>query len=107
MEDHSTTYPRGVIQDLLVKVGKFIFLVDVLVLGMKENEELSIILGRPFLINIRALVDIHDSKLTLRMEDEEITFEMNKKVSDEGLIVNALGEENKNELDEIEKLLEE
>lgn len=35
MADHSIPHPRGIIEDLLVKVGKFIFLVDFVVLGMK------------------------------------------------------------------------
>ncbi|XP_023752484.1 uncharacterized protein LOC111900829 [Lactuca sativa] len=81
--DHSITYPRGIIKDLLVKVGKFIFPVDFEVLDMKEDEDLPIILGRPFLSTTRALFDIHDSKLTLHVEDEEITFEMSPKVSHE------------------------
>lgn len=51
-----------------------------MVLNMKEDKELSIILGRPFLNTVRALIDIHDSRLTLHVEDEETTFEMNPKV---------------------------
>lgn len=79
MTDPSITYPHGIIEDLLVKVGKFVFTVDFVVLDMKEDEDLPIILGRPFLRTARALIDIHDSKITLRVEDEEVTFGVNQK----------------------------
>lgn len=61
MADRSITYPHRVIEDLLVKVGKFVFLVDFEVLDMHEDEELPIILGRHFLSTINALVDFHNS----------------------------------------------
>ena len=50
MADRSLTYPRGVIKDVLVKVDKFIFPVDFIVLDMEEDQEILIILGRPFLL---------------------------------------------------------
>ena len=45
----SLKHPRGVIEDVLVKVDKFIFPVDFIVLDMEEDKEIAIILGRPFL----------------------------------------------------------
>ena len=42
-------HPRRVIEDVLVKVDKFIFLVDFVVLDMEEDENALIILGFPFL----------------------------------------------------------
>ena len=41
----SLTFPRGVIEDVLVKVDKFIFSVDFVVLDMEENREIPLILG--------------------------------------------------------------
>ncbi|XP_075500124.1 uncharacterized protein LOC142538709 [Primulina tabacum] len=49
LADRSIKYPRGVIEDVLVKVDKFIFSVDFVVLDMEEDREIPIILGRPFL----------------------------------------------------------
>ena len=43
--DHSVIYPRGVIEDLLVKVDKFIFSTDFVILDMEANEDILIILG--------------------------------------------------------------
>lgn len=48
MADRSLTYPRGVIEDVLVKVDKFFFPTDFVVLDMEEDREIPIILGRPF-----------------------------------------------------------
>ena len=64
MADHSLTFPRGVIEDVLVKVDKFIFLVDFLVLDMEEDREIPLILGRSFLATGRALIDVHSGNLT-------------------------------------------
>lgn len=94
------------------KLGKFIFPTDFEVLDMKEDDDLSIILGIPFLSTARALIDIHDSKLTLWVEDEQITYEMNRKVSydmptDEVLRRTNLEGESLSELEEIERFMEE
>ncbi|XP_012480885.1 uncharacterized protein LOC105795772 [Gossypium raimondii] len=67
-------YPRGIIEYVLVKVHKFIFPVDFVVLDMDEGSEVPLILGRPFLASIRAIIDVGDGKLVLRVGDEEITF---------------------------------
>ena len=45
MVDRSLTYPRGVIEDVLVKVDKFIFPVDFVVLDIEEDREIPLILG--------------------------------------------------------------
>lgn len=74
MADRSVAYPRGIIEDLLVKIRKFVFPVDFVVLDMKEYEQLPIILRRPLLNTAKAMVEIHKSKLTIRIGDEEITF---------------------------------
>ena len=48
----------GVVEDLLVKVGPFIFPVDFIIFDMEEEIKSSIILGRPFLATGRALIDV-------------------------------------------------
>ena len=45
MADRSIKYPRGVIEDVLVKVDKFIFLANFIVLDMDKDEEIPLILG--------------------------------------------------------------
>ena len=64
MEDRSMASPKGVIEDMLIKVDKFIFLVDFVVLDMEEGEKVPLILGRPFLATSRALIDVESGELT-------------------------------------------
>ena len=58
LADTSLTHPRGIIEDVLVKVDKFIFQADFIVLDMEEDKEVPIILGRPFLAISQALIDV-------------------------------------------------
>ena len=74
MANRSLTYPRGFIEDVLVKVDKFIFPVDFVVLDMKEDREILLILGRPFLATGRALIDVHSGNLTLKVNDGEVSY---------------------------------
>ncbi|RDX79429.1 hypothetical protein CR513_40148, partial [Mucuna pruriens] len=64
-------HPRGVIEDVLVEVDKFIFPIDFVVLDMEGNKEVLIILERPFLNSKGTLINIRQGKLTLRLDDEE------------------------------------
>ena len=63
-------------EDVLLKVNKFIFPTDFIVLDMKEDKEASIILGRPFLATSQALIDVQKGEFILRVQDEEVTFNM-------------------------------
>ncbi|XP_022889504.1 uncharacterized protein LOC111405046 [Olea europaea var. sylvestris] len=74
LADRSLTYPRGIIEDVLVKVDKFIFPTDFVVLDMEEDQEIPLILGRPFLATGRALIDVQGGQLTLRVNEEEVRF---------------------------------
>ena len=62
------------IEDVLVKVDKFIFPADFIVLDMEEDEEIPIILGRPFLATSRAMIDVQKGELKLRVQDDEVRF---------------------------------
>ena len=67
LADRSLKHPRGVIKDVIVKVDKFIFPTDFIVLDMEEDKETPIILGRPFLETGRAMIDVQKGELTLRV----------------------------------------
>ena len=56
--DRSLKHPWGVTIVVLVKVDKFIFPVNFIVLDMEEYKEMPIILGRPFLVTGRAMIDV-------------------------------------------------
>ena len=70
----SLKHPWGMIEDVLVKVDKFILPDDFIVLDMEENKEIPIIIGRSFLATGRALIDVKKRELRLRVQDEEVTF---------------------------------
>ena len=58
LADRSYAYPEGKIENVLVKVDKFIFLVDFIVLDFEADKEVPIILGRPFLATEKTLIDV-------------------------------------------------
>ncbi|XP_027337191.1 uncharacterized protein LOC113850866 [Abrus precatorius] len=66
LADRSIKYPKGIIEDVLVKVDKFIFPVDFVILDMDEDTDVPLILGRPFLATAGAIIDVRDGKLILR-----------------------------------------
>ncbi|XP_070050662.1 uncharacterized protein [Nicotiana tomentosiformis] len=77
LADQTTIIPEGIVQDVLVRVDKFVLPVDFIVVKMEENKEVPLILGRPFLVTGRAILDIHDRQLMFRVGEETVTFEMN------------------------------
>ena len=74
LANQSLTHPCGIIEDVLVKVDKFIFPTDFIILDMQEDKEVLIILGRPFLAMGRAMIDVQKGELRLRVQKEEVTF---------------------------------
>ena len=66
LTNRSLEHLRGIIEDVLVKVGKFIFLVDFIILDMEEDSEIPIFLGWPFLAIGGALIDVKKGELRLR-----------------------------------------
>ena len=58
LADRSLKHPSGVIEDVLVKVDKFIFPAYFIILDMEGDKEIPIILGRPFLETSGALIDV-------------------------------------------------
>ncbi|KAL0315257.1 UNVERIFIED_CONTAM: hypothetical protein Scaly_2873000 [Sesamum calycinum] len=76
LADRSIKYPRGIVEDVWVKVGKFIIPVDFIVLDMEEDMNMP--LRKPFLAASRALIDVQKCQLTLRVNDEHVVFNMFK-----------------------------
>ncbi|XP_049384735.1 uncharacterized protein LOC125848802 [Solanum stenotomum] len=78
MADRSIKHPVGILYDILVKVDRFIFLVDFVILDCDIDAEIPIILGRPFLATGRALVDVETEELKFWVNDDEVTFNVCK-----------------------------
>ncbi|XP_076914237.1 uncharacterized protein LOC143573173 [Bidens hawaiensis] len=78
LADRSVKYPRGIVENMLVKIDKFVFPVDFVILYMDEDKNIPLILGRPFLATARALIDVCTGRLILRVGDEEVTFDIGR-----------------------------
>ncbi|GJY64323.1 reverse transcriptase domain-containing protein [Tanacetum coccineum] len=76
LADRSTTRPARIAEDVLVKVGKFHFPANFVVVDYIVDPRDPLILGRPFLRTARALIDVYGEELTLRVDDEAITFKV-------------------------------
>ncbi|XP_070032844.1 uncharacterized protein [Nicotiana tomentosiformis] len=76
LADQTTITPEGIVEDVLVRVDKFVFPLDFIVVNMEENKEVPLIIGRLILEMGRAILAIHDRKLMLRVGEETVTFEM-------------------------------
>ncbi|GKA46423.1 reverse transcriptase domain-containing protein, partial [Tanacetum coccineum] len=76
LADRSTTSPSGIVEDVFVKVGKFHFPADFVVVDYVVDPRFPLILERPFLRTAHALIDVYGEELTLRVDNESITFKV-------------------------------
>nr|GEU62859.1 DNA-directed DNA polymerase [Tanacetum cinerariifolium] len=78
LADRSITHPKGVTEDVFVKVGKFHFLTDFVVVDVEADPRVPLILGRSFLRTGRAIIDVYGEEITLRVNDKSITFNLSQ-----------------------------
>ncbi|GJW81484.1 retrovirus-related pol polyprotein from transposon TNT 1-94 [Tanacetum coccineum] len=74
MADISLQSPKRIVVNVPVKIHKFIFLVDVVILDIIKDEKVPIILGRPMLATAHARIDIFRGKISLEVKKEQIIF---------------------------------
>nr|GFA57077.1 hypothetical protein [Tanacetum cinerariifolium] len=78
LADRSVSKPIGIAKDVSVKVGVFQFPADFVVVDFEPDPRVLLILGRCFLKTGRALIDVHKGELTLRIENEAITYNLDQ-----------------------------
>ncbi|GJU46386.1 putative nucleotidyltransferase, ribonuclease H [Tanacetum coccineum] len=78
LANKSTLYPRGIAENVIVKMDKFIFPMDFEVLDMKEVHKILINLVRPFLATTHAMIDVFNKKISFEVGNETITFDIEK-----------------------------
>nr|GEU84270.1 putative reverse transcriptase domain-containing protein [Tanacetum cinerariifolium] len=78
LADRSISQPIGVAEDVYVKVGKFHFPADFVVVDFDADPRVPQILERSFLKTIRALIDVFEGELTLLVGKEAITFNLDQ-----------------------------
>ncbi|CAN6694807.1 unnamed protein product [Malus baccata var. baccata] len=76
LADRSVAYPRGIIEDLIIKVDNLYLPAHFVILDMDEDMQTPIILGRPFMATARTLIDVEAGTLTLRVQDQSIVFSL-------------------------------
>ncbi|GJX91930.1 reverse transcriptase domain-containing protein [Tanacetum coccineum] len=74
LANRSVTHPMGIDEDVVVRVDGFTFLADFVVVNFEPDPRVPIILGRPFLRTVKALIDLYEKKLTLRVGSDELVF---------------------------------
>ncbi|GKB68002.1 reverse transcriptase domain-containing protein [Tanacetum coccineum] len=74
LADRTISKPTGVAENVFVKVGKFYFSADFVVLDFEADPRVPLILGRPFLSTAHALIDVYEGEITLRHDDQSLTL---------------------------------
>ncbi|GJV90458.1 reverse transcriptase domain-containing protein [Tanacetum coccineum] len=78
LADRSITKLIGIAEDVYLKVGKFKFSADFVVVDFDADSRVPLILGRSFLKTGRALIDVYEGELTLRVGKEAVTFNLDQ-----------------------------
>ncbi|GJY45279.1 reverse transcriptase domain-containing protein [Tanacetum coccineum] len=78
LADRSISEPIGIAEDVYVTVGKFQFPADFVVVDFEPDPRVPLILGRSFLKTSRALIDVYEGEITLRVGREAITFNLDQ-----------------------------
>ncbi|GJZ32333.1 reverse transcriptase domain-containing protein [Tanacetum coccineum] len=78
LADRSITEPIGIAKDVRLMVGKFQFPADFVVVEFEPDPRVPLILGRSFLKTSRALIDVYEGEITLRVGKEAITFNLDQ-----------------------------
>ncbi|CAL1382075.1 unnamed protein product [Linum trigynum] len=95
LADCSVISLRGIVEDMMVRVGKFCYPTDFVILDISEDSDMPLILGRPFLATAKELIDVNEGTLILRDGNERINLEIDPRVrSDEvkGVVSNDVNE---------------
>ncbi|GJZ35827.1 ribonuclease H-like domain-containing protein [Tanacetum coccineum] len=74
LADQPIKQPRGIAENVLVRIGKFIFPIDFIILDIPEDDDVPLILGRPFLSTAHSKIDVFKRKITLRVGEEKLVF---------------------------------
>ena len=78
MTNRIMAQPEGVLEDVLIRVGKLIFLVDFVVMDMEEDTQVQLFLGIPVLATRATLIDVKKGVLTIRVGEKAVHFNSNK-----------------------------
>nr|GEW65910.1 hypothetical protein [Tanacetum cinerariifolium] len=75
LADRTISKPTGVTENVFVKVGKFYFLTDFVVLDFVADLRVSLILGRPFLSTAHTIINVHEREIIIRQNQQSLTIQ--------------------------------
>nr|GEW61073.1 reverse transcriptase domain-containing protein [Tanacetum cinerariifolium] len=75
LADRTISKPTGVTKNVFVKVGKFYFLADFVVLDFVADPCVPLILGRPFLSTAHAIINVHEREIIIRQDQQSLTIQ--------------------------------
>ncbi|GJR70314.1 reverse transcriptase domain-containing protein [Tanacetum coccineum] len=76
LADRTISTPTGIAEDVFVKVETFFFPANFVVVDYVADPRVTLILGRPFLRMACALIDVLGEQMTLRHDDQSVTFKV-------------------------------
>ncbi|GJZ15750.1 reverse transcriptase domain-containing protein [Tanacetum coccineum] len=74
LADRTISKPTSVAENVFIKIGKFYFPANFVVLDFIADPQVPLILGRPFLRTAHALIDVYEGEITLRNDDQSLTL---------------------------------
>ncbi|XP_050897109.1 uncharacterized protein LOC127103918 [Lathyrus oleraceus] len=74
LADRSVKFPVGMLENVSVRIGRFYIPTDFIIMDIKEDSNIPIILGRPFLATVGAIIDVKKGKLTFEVGEEKFEF---------------------------------
>nr|GEZ04799.1 reverse transcriptase domain-containing protein [Tanacetum cinerariifolium] len=74
LADRTISKPTGVAENVFVKVGKFYFPIDFVVLDFIVDPRVPLILGRPFLSTAHTLIDVYEGEIIRRHDEQSLTL---------------------------------
>ncbi|XP_070057425.1 uncharacterized protein [Nicotiana tomentosiformis] len=80
LADKSIAYPEGVIKVVLLKIGKFIFPTNFIILDYEVDGQVPIILGRTLLATGDAIIKMREEKIIIKVDNEEVVFNVCKAI---------------------------
>nr|GEV68298.1 hypothetical protein [Tanacetum cinerariifolium] len=78
LADRSMQSPKGIVENVLVKIHKFIFVVDFVILDIVKDNKVPIIVGRPMLATAHTRIDVFGGKISLKVGKEQVIFNANE-----------------------------
>ncbi|XP_050875441.1 uncharacterized protein LOC127079076 [Lathyrus oleraceus] len=74
LADRSVKFPIGMLENIPVRIGQFYIPIDFIIMDIKEDSNIPIILGRPFLATVEAIIDVKKGELTFEVGEEKFEF---------------------------------